>query len=59
MVITNLVAATDGAVWLSTGSDVYHFAGGNWARYTPEDGLRSAESVKTINKLIDNNKGLY
>ncbi len=26
---------------------------------TPEDKLRSAESVKTINKLIDKNKGLY
>jgi len=26
---------------------------------TPEDGFRSAESVKTINKLIDKNKGLY
>lgn len=26
---------------------------------TPEDGLRSAESVKTINKLVDRNNGLY
>ncbi|MEZ5107178.1 MAG: glycosidase [Draconibacterium sp.] len=26
---------------------------------TPQDGFRSAESVKTINKLIDKNKGLY
>ena len=26
---------------------------------TPEDGLRSAESVKTINELIDKNKALY
>ena len=26
---------------------------------TPEDGLRSAASVKTINKLIDRNKGKY
>ncbi|NQU84240.1 MAG: glycosidase [Mariniphaga sp.] len=26
---------------------------------TPEDGFRSAESVKTINKLIDKNMGLY
>ena len=26
---------------------------------TPEDGFRSEESVKTINKLIDGNQGLY
>ncbi len=26
---------------------------------TPEDGLRSAASVKTINELIDKNRGLY
>ncbi|MGD2034000.1 MAG: glycosidase [Bacteroidales bacterium] len=26
---------------------------------TPEDGLRSAKTVESINKLIDNNKGLY
>ena len=26
---------------------------------TPEDGLRSAASVATINKLIDKNQGLY
>jgi 4-O-beta-D-mannosyl-D-glucose phosphorylase len=26
---------------------------------TPEDGLRSAKSVETINSLIDKNSGLY
>jgi len=42
--VTDLVAVTNGTVWLSTKTDLYQFAGGNWRHFTPADGL-PAETV--------------